>query len=266
MSDKLISPDYAVSLAQDGYTLAFGGNVLYRSPVKIAKKLALAGKQGLHLVKTAVALEADILCGAACVSTVSAGFVGYEINFGLCHFYRKAAESGIIKAEEHSCYSVITALRASVQGVPFLPIRGMLGSDLMEAIGFKTVIDPYSGEELAAIRAICPDIAFIHVQKADKAGNAEIIGPTYEDLIVARSAKMLIISCEELVDDDYFGLSKKANISQVLTDHVVYLPGGAKPGACEGYYDVDEQEMQCFKNLKTPEELMRYLRDEEKKE
>lgn len=259
--DKLVPLDYAVGLVQNGNTVAFGGNVLYRSPVKIAAYLALARVEALHLVKTAIALEADILCGAGCAASVSAGFVGYETQYGLCSFYRKAVESGKVLAQEHACYSVITALRASAQGVPFLPIRGMLGSDLMEAVGFKTVVDPYTGEELCAVRAIRPDVAFLHVQRADRQGNADISGPLYEDLIIARSAKKLVLTCEELVDDAYFGKDSKAMISQVLVDHVIHAPGCAAPGACEGFYDVDDGKMRRFKALASEEELMEYLKE-----
>jgi len=262
--DKCISPDKAAGLVQDGATVAFGGNVLYRSPVQIAARLALAGVRELTVVKTAIAMEADILCGAGCAKALMAGFVGYETQFGLCGFYRKAVESGETAALEHSCYSVITALRAAVQGVPFLPVRGMLGSDLMSCMGFLTVKDPYTGEELCAVQAVRPDVAFLHVQRADRFGNAEITGPQYEDQIVARSARKLIVTCEELVDDSYFGQNNKADISSVLVSHVVVASGGAAPGDCEGYYDINEDKMSKFKMLKTREELMGFLREEVK--
>lgn len=259
---SVISLDHAVRLVKDGDTIAFGGNVLFRSPIQAAAQLALSGVKNLHIVKTANAMEADILCGMGCVASVAAGFVGYEGEYGLCAFYRKAVESGKVQAREHACYTVITALRAAAQGVPFLPVRGMLGSDLMSAVGFKTVADPYTGEVLCAVKAIQPDVAFIHVQKADRFGNAEIIGPQYEDQYVARSAKVLVLTCEELVPDNYFGEKRKADISQVLTDYVVHLPGGASPGACEGYYETNAGAMHAFKKLTTAEDLIDYLQEE----
>lgn len=260
--DKLVSIDYVTNLVQDGNTIAFGGNVLYRSPVKIAASIALSGVKNLHLVKTAIALEADILCGAGCVSSVAAGFVGYEGAYGLCSFYRKGVQSGDIAAKEHACYSVITGLRASAQGVPFLPIRGMLGSDLMKVVGFKTVKDPYTGERLCAVKAIRPDVAFVHVQRADRFGNGDIDGPQYEDLTMIRSAKKVVLSCEEIVDDDYFGLQRKALISEVLTDYIVHLPGGAAPGGCDGCYEEDDGKLTKFKKLSGHDELMAFLREE----
>ncbi|MGI6654203.1 MAG: CoA transferase subunit A [Christensenellales bacterium] len=248
---------------QDGSMIALGGNVMYRSPVGVATALAKAGKKNLHLVKTAMAMEADLLCGTGSVSTVSAGFVGYETQYGLCAFYRKGVESGAVQAQEHACYSVITALRAASYGVPFLPIRGFNGSDLVETIGFKTVKDPYTGEELLAIAAMRPDVGILHVQKADRFGNCEIIGSHYEDQIIARAAKKLLITCEEIVPDDYFGTHKKADLSGVTVTWVVQLKNGAAPGACPGYYDIDHETMQRFKTLKTPEQLKAYLEEGE---
>lgn len=253
--NKVRALSEVIAGVRDGSCIAFGGNVLYRSPIQIAKELAKAGVKDLRLVKTAVAMEADILCACHCLSKVSAGFVGYETEFGLCGFYRKGVESGEVEAEEHACYSVITALRAASFGVPFLPVRGFDGSDLPKTVGFLPVKDPYTGEELTAIRAIRPDYAFIHVQKADSRGNARIMGPVYEDLIMAGSPKHLIITCEELVPDDYFGEDQKADISEVLVEAVAVVKGCAKPGACEGYYDLDRAEIKRFKKMNAQQVL-----------
>lgn len=247
--DKVRELPEMIERVKDGDCIAFGGNVLYRSPVRVAKELAKAGRRKLHLVKTAMAPEADILCACHCVSKVSAGFIGYETEFGLCGFYRKGVESGEVIAEEHACYSVITALRAAAYGVPFLPVRGFDGSDLPAAVGFLPVEDPYTRETLTAVRAIRPDFAFIHVQKADRFGNSRIEGPHYEDLIMARGPKALIITCEELVPDDYFGEERKADISEVLVDSVAVVKGCAAPGACEGYYEMDREALLRFKKM-----------------
>ena len=261
--DKITSLAAAVALVKEGDCLAFGGNLLHRSPVGVAKAIARAGIKGLTLVKTVLALEADLLCGAGCVSRVIAGFVGYENEYGLCNFYRRAVERGEVKADEHACYTIQTGWRAAAQGVPFLPVRGMEGSDLVPLLDLKTVQDPYSGEALYAIQAIRPDLAFLHAQRVDRFGNAEIDGPVYDDGIIARSAKILVVTCEELVDDEYFGAARKATIPSLLVRHVVQLPGGAAPGSCTGFYEIDDQEMRKIKGLKSPEDLAGYLNEEE---
>lgn len=229
--NKLLDLAAAVAMVNDGDTVAFGGNVLYRSPIAAVKELIRQDKKDLHLVKTAIAYEVDLLCAAGAASRVTAGFVGYEGEFGLCRWYRKGVESATVRADENACYSVITALRGAAYGVPFLPIRGMLGSDLLDAVGFRKVTCPYTGEELVAIRAIAPDVAFLHVQKADEMGNGCIIGPTYEDTVIARAAKKLVLTAEEIVPSSYFSEDpNRASIPAVLTTAVVKAPGGAKPG------------------------------------
>ena len=256
---KIISLKDSVSLINDGDTIAFGGNVLHRSPNRVAKEIVIQNKKNLHLVKTAVAYEVDLLSASKSIDRVTAGFVGYETEFGLCRHYRKRVEAGEIRVDENACYTVITALRASAYGVPFLPVRGLLGSDLIDAVGFKSVKDPYSEEELVAIKSIRPDVAFIHVQEADRYGNARIIGPKYEDVIVAKSAKKVVITCEKLVDGENFANDPEmADISSVLVDYVVELPNGAKPGACPEYYDIDKDEINTFKSLKS-EDVLTYI-------
>ena len=188
--NKLLDLAAAVAMVHDGDTVAFGGNVLYRSPIAAVKELIRQDKKDLHLVKTAIAYEVDLLCAAGAASRVTAGFVGYEGEFGLCRWYRKGVESATVRADENACYSVITALRGAAYGVPFLPIRGMLDSDLLDAVGFRKVTCPYTGEELVAIRAIAPDVAFLHVQKADEMGNGCIIGPMYEDTVISMHSVM----------------------------------------------------------------------------
>ncbi len=260
---KISSLSTAISLVREGDTLAFGGNLLHRSPITLAREIARAGIRDLTLVKTVMALEADILCGAGCVSRVLAGFVGYENEYGLCNFYRRAVERGEVIADEHACYTILTGWRASAQGVPFLPVRGMTGSDLVTELDLKTVQDPYTGEALYAIQAIRPDLAFLHVQRADRFGNAEIEGPVYDDGILARSAKKLVLSCEELVDDHYFWPERKAVIPSLLVDQVVLAPRGAAPGSCAGFYEIDDLEMRKIKALKNPKDLLSYLEGEE---
>ena len=248
--NKLLDLAAAVAMVNDGDTVAFGGNVLYRSPIAAVKELIRQDKKDLHLVKTAIAYEVDLLCAAGAASRVTAGFVGYEGEFGLCRWYRKDVESTTVRADENACYSVITALRGAAYGVPFLPIRGMLG--------FRKVTCPYTGEELVAIRAIAPDVAFLHVQKADEMGNGCIIGPTYEDTVIARAAKKLVLTAEEIVPSSYFSEDpNRASIPAVLTTAVVKAPGGAKPCAVSGCYDMDREELRAFLAEKDPDAALR---------
>src|SRR5918993_3876282 len=145
MSDKRVTLAEAIAIVPDGARVALGGNTLHRAPAAAVHELVRQGKRGLEIVKTAGAYDVDLLCGTGCAVAVSVGFVGFETVFGMAPSYRRAVERGDVEAKEHACYTVIAGLRAAIQGVPFMPVAGMFGSDVLSARGFRTVNDPYTG-------------------------------------------------------------------------------------------------------------------------
>jgi len=235
---KLVGLAEAAAMIPDGAVVAMGGNVMHRSPAALARALARRGARGLHFVKTAAAYDADLLCACGCLASVSAGYVGYESEFGLAPHYRKAVESGSVEAREHACYTIITALRAAIQGVSFLPVKGLEGSDLPAARGWKTVSDPYTGAVFVAIPAIRPDWAVIHVQEADRLGNGRILGPRYEDVLLAKASRNVILTAERVVDRLDCAI-EAVDISGFMVSAVVAAPGGARPCSCAGRYGID---------------------------
>ena len=115
-------------------------------------------------------------------------------------------------------------------------------------------VPAWSEAALPRTQAIAPDVAFLHVQEADEDGNACIIGPSYEDMTIARAAKKLVLTAEEIVPGSYFAEDPhRADIPAVVTTAVVHLPGGARPCAVSGCYDVDREELRAFLDGKTPE-------------
>ncbi len=261
MAQKLATLSEAIASVADGSIVALSGNTIHRAPCAAVHELIRQGKRGLELVKTAGAYDVDVLVGAGVADSVSAGFIGFENVFGLAPQYRRAAEEGRIQVKEHACYTVITAMRAAAQGVPFLPIAGMLNSDLMEARGFKTVIDPYSGEELAAVQAIRPDVAILHVQEADELGNGRIYGSVYEDELMARAAKRVILTCERLVSpEETQRVPELTTIPGLLVSHVVVAPRGAHPCSCGDLYEYDYDYLQRYIDAcSSPERFQAWL-------
>lgn len=246
----------------DGALLGLGGNTLNRAPMAAVMELARQGKRGLRLVKTAGGMDVDLLCLAGCVASVDAGFVSYETEYSLCQHYRKAVQSGAVTANEHACYTVISALRAASYAIPFMPVRGLKESDLIKANGcFASVTDPFTGERLNAVRAIRPDVCVLHAQLADERGNARIEGPLYDDVLLSRASKAVIVTAERIVGDDFFARSDaKANIPHFLVRAVVHTPRGAAPGACYGAYGVSDEVLRSFLRLKSPEALADWLK------
>ncbi len=255
---KTISMAEAVALLPAGEsTLALGGNSLHRVPHDFVRGLVDRSDVQLHLVKTAGAYDIDLLCLAGIVASVSAGFIGYEAEFGLARHYRRAVEGGATEAREHACYTVISALRGAAYGVPFLPVRALTGSDLPNARGFEWVEDPYgSGERLVAIPAIRPDLAVIHVQYADTLGNGVILGPKNEDLLIARAAAKVVLTAEEVVEPGALPVPiDHIDIPSVLVSGVVDNPGGAWPGSCAGFYEIDREGVEELITMTSREEL-----------
>lgn len=255
MDSKIMTMEQAVGLLNDGDTLAIGGNVLHRAPMAFVRQLVLAGKRNLRLIKTAGAHDVDLLCAGGNVASVDAGFISYETKYGLATHYRKAVQNGGVKANEHACYTVISALRAAVCGSPFMPVRGLIVSDLLVYNDYFDVIeDPFGSGPIAVVKALVPDVTVIHVQKCDKYGNAIIDGMKFEDVLMAKAAKKVIITAETILDERNYQINAEhVTIPHFLVDAVVHAPRGAAPCSCYGRYEIDENAILKFKNIKKEE-------------
>jgi glutaconate CoA-transferase subunit A len=241
MSDKRATLTDAIATVPDGAQIALGGNTLHRGPGAAVHEIVRQGKRGLEIVKTAGAYDVDLLCAAGCVAAVSAGFVGYETPFGMAPAYRKAVESGVVEAREHACATVIAGLRAAIQGVPFMPVAGLHGSDLPAARGFRAVADPYSDTTVYVVPALVPDVAILHVQEADAAGNGRILRTRFEDVLMAQAARRVILTAEQILDGSTFAEAPESvAIPSFLVDTVVAAPGGAWPFSCAPHYGYDD--------------------------
>lgn len=266
---RIISLKNAVStLIRDGDTIGFGGNVLHRAPMAFVREIARQQKRNLKIVKTAGAHDIDLLCGANCVESVDAGFVSYETKYGLATHYRKAVESGQVTGNEHACYTVICALRAATMNVPFMPVHGLNAGDLLvENDYFVVVEDPFSGNPVTLVKAIVPDVAVIHVQECDASGNARIIGPKFEDVLLSRAAKKVIITTEQIVSESKMKFANETvDIPGFLVSAVIHTPHGASPTSCYKKYDIDDNVLTSFVKGKTKEELLTYLKNYETKD
>lgn len=258
---KLCSLEQAISLIGDGACVGLGGNTLNRAPMAAVFEIIRQGRKDLRIVKTAGAMDVDALCLGGCVKTVDAGFISYESHYGLAQHYRRSVQQGIVKANEHACYTVISALRAASYGIPFMPVRGLQISDLRKVNDyFADVTDPFSGETLAAVQAIQPDFAIVHAQIADAQGNALIEGPKYEDVLFSRASQKVIVTAERIVGDSWFASNpQKADIPHFMVAAVVHAPRGAAPCACHGYYEPNDKAINAFLSLKDETELQRFL-------
>lgn len=257
---KLTSLSEAVSRIENGSVLGLGGNTLNRAPMAAVFEIVSQEKRNLRLVKTAGGMDIDALCLGECAKSVDAGFVSLESQFSLAQNYRKAVQDGRVEGHEHACYTVISALRAAEYGIPFMPVFGLKGTQLVEAYDyFAEVTDPFTGEKLNAVRAIRPDWVIVHAQYADELGNAYIGEPVYEDVLLCKAARHVIVSAEHLVSEERLKRIGTAQIPHFLVDAVVSVPEGARPCACEGDYSINERELREYKELKSADELKAYI-------
>jgi len=259
---KVISLAAAIAAIPDGSSIALGGNTLHRSPSAAVHELIRQDRRELTLIKTAGAYDIDVLCGAGCVARLVVAYVGFENLRGMALRFRSAIETGQVQLEEHTCASVIAGLRAAVQGIPFMPLAGMTGTDLASG-RFHAVANPYGEGEVITIPAIRPDWAIVHVQEADGEGNARILGTTFEDALIARAARHVLVTCEKLVSGaDLARRPELTTIPGFQVDAVVEAPGGAWPASCAGYYDIDEAAIARYYELAaqaTPERIRAFI-------
>jgi len=243
MKKVLSSLQEAAGLVRDGDLVALGGATFHRAPMEFIREMIRQGKKDLVLVDREPAIDFDLLIGAGSVAKVRAGLLSFEL-LGFAPNFRKKSEAGEIITKEGACQPIIAGFRAAAMGIPSLPVKGMLGSDLLdisEIIGSQMQIeDPFTGEKLIAVRAIEPDVAVIHAQQADEYGNTRIEGPVYEDVIKAKAAKTVVVTAEEIVPNEEFRKDPGAtSIPHFIVDAVAHAPNGAYPCSCFNRYDAD---------------------------
>jgi glutaconate CoA-transferase, subunit A len=262
MRMTLTTLEQAIAAIPDGSAVALGGNTVHRSPSAAVRELVRQGKRGLTLIKTAGGYDVDLLCGTGCVARLLVAYVGFENLAGLAPRFRAVIEGGTVRMEEQTCPTVIAGLRAAAQGVPFMPIAGMTGTDLVPG-RFLAVNNPYGAGEVVTVPAIWPDWAILHVQEADAAGNARIWGTEFEDVLMAKAARHVLITAERIVPAKE--MAERPELTAIpgfQVDTVVEVPRGAWPCSCAGVYDVDEAAISSYYTAaSSSESFATYLRE-----
>jgi glutaconate CoA-transferase subunit A len=263
MKKVLSSLEAAAKLVNDGDLVTLGGATFHRAPMEFVREMVRQGKKELNLVDREPAIDFDLLIGAGCVAKVRAGMFAFEL-LGFAPNFRRKSEAGEIITKEGACQPIIAGFRAAAMGLPSLPVKGMLGSDLLEiseVIGSqKQVEDPFTGEKMIAVRAIEPDVAVIHAQKADEYGNVRIEGPLYEDVIKAKAAKTVVVTAEEVIPNTEFRKMPEATtLPHFVVDAVVHAPKGAYPCSCFNYYEADYDHIKEYVKATANNQFEQYL-------
>jgi glutaconate CoA-transferase subunit A len=237
---KVVSLEEAIGLIPDGGSVGTGGVLMTRKPVALLHALGNAGHTDLTLWTMLGSIDAEVLAAHGALTASNAIYVGFE-QLGFAPAYDAAIVRGAITVRDYSEFLLMAGLRASLAGLPFLPTRGGTGSQVTEELGIETVDCPYTGERLAAVPAIRPDVALLHAEVADERGNVPV--PAQPDFLfdfdanLARASTRVIVSVERIAPSEE--LAGPMLLFGHEVDAVVVAPGGARPAAVPGCYGPD---------------------------
>lgn len=239
------------------------GTELYgtvRCPMSLAREIIRQGKKNLRVAGQGI-MEIEVLIAAGLVSKLDLTYLGYEV-LGLSYVLRRAAESEQLKIVEWSNAALAWRLKAAALGVPFLPVKSMLGSDTFNYSAAKVVECPFTGEKLCLLPATMLDVGLIHVHRCDVYGNAQLDGISGFAFELARASRRLILSTEEIIStDEIRKYPDRTIIPYYLVDAVVVAPFGSHPGEMYYLYWRDEEHLkQYLEASREPQTTEEYLR------
>ncbi len=258
---KLMTMDKAIEkFVFDGAHISIGGFTINRNPMAAVYEIIRQKKKNLHLYAHSNGHGVDELIGGGCVSRLEIAYSGNGRFAPTCIRFRKAVEKGLIRVEDYSNYQMTLRFMAGAMGVPFLPCRSGLETDIVNRWGFSEslrISDPKIPDmkliviknpfgqwghisKVVLVPAINPDITIIHVHKSDPSGLCRIHGLPFADIEQAKAARTLIVTCEQIVDTEDLKSNPDANcLPSFCVDAVVHAPFGAYPTACFYHYDYD---------------------------
>lgn len=263
LRDKRMSVAEAVGrFVHDGDFLAMGGFGHIRIPMAVVYEIVRQRRRNLIMAGKTAVHDVDILIGAGCVDRIEVAYAfGHELR-GLSPAGRRNVENGRVKVTgEISNAGYQWRFLAGMMGVPFIPTRSMLGTDTLKHSSAKVVQDPWSGKPIALVPAAYPDVAVFHVPRCDMYGNAQIDGIIVEDFELARAARRVIVSAEEVVDTEVIRAEPwRTVIPFFAVDAVCEVRYGAHPTQMSCVYFFDEEHIaEWFVLGKTDEGAQAYF-------
>lgn len=219
-----------------------------RKPMAFVYEIIRQQKRALTFVQSGCTEDADLLIGAGCVEKIEGSYLGLEA-FGLAHCFRRAVEQGIprkVAIEEYSNFGMTMRFMAAAMGLPFMPVRSHLGSDLIRVEAFrhpKAVVtdDPFGSGTKVALLPACPaDVSLLHAQRCDADGNVQVWGQIGDDQWGTLAGRRILVSVEEVVPTKVIRRDPNRTIVPGFrVDAIVHQPFGAHPYQVQGYYDAD---------------------------
>ncbi len=267
LREKVMSLEEAASFVSDGDHVAVGGCTISRTPTALIWALVRAKKKNLVISRSITSSEGDVLLGSGVSKHVITSWFSQGIVWGVSKVMRHYTESRKARFDEWSHMAIGLRYRAGGMGIPYMPVRSMIGSDVNALRGdeVKEVTCPFTGERLMALPALNPDIALIHVQRADAYGNAQLDGLQFMDIDIAMAANRVILTTERIVSNDQIRRAPdQTRIPFFTVDAVVEVPYGSAPHECYGLYEpfFDHMDALAAQTKADPEKgIKKYLDD-----
>ena len=242
-SHKVVSMKEAIAkFVHDGDSAYLAG-FTHLIPFAAGHEIIRQGKKDLTLARATPDIIYDQMIAAGCAKKIIFSYAGNP-GVGSLRAFRRATEKGIpkpLEIEEYTHFDLSGRLFAGATNMPFLPVRTNIGSDLpANNPAIKFVIDPYTGHPTSVVPPLKPDVAVVHVQRCDAAGNAHIWGIVGEQKDAAFAAKKVILTAEEIVSEDVIRSDpNRTLIPDFIVHAVVHEPWAAHPSYTQGYYDRD---------------------------
>jgi acyl CoA:acetate/3-ketoacid CoA transferase alpha subunit len=248
MTGKVVRLEEAVAVVGDGAHVALTGFAITRNAIAISHALIRSGRRGLHVSQVIGGMETDLLVGAGCVERLT--YSGGSLDrFGPLHAVNRGIGHGSVAVAEYSSLALTLRFHAAALGLPYAPARSMLGSDLLGPLltsgEVRLAADPFEGSPIVQLSPLHPDVAFVHADIADEAGNAAVGGPTWALRESAFAARSVMVVCEEVVPVGSIDPDAVV-IPATIVDAVAVVPNGAHPTAVYQRYDFDRTHLQNY--------------------
>jgi glutaconate CoA-transferase subunit A len=258
---KLITLKKAISEFVNDGDVVYAAGFTHLIPFAAGHEIIRQGKRNLTLARATPDLIYDQMVAAGCAKKVIFSYMGNP-GVGSLRIVRAALEKGELEWEEYSHFGMITRLQAGASGLPFLPMN-QTGAESLEKANplIKRIPDPYGGKDVIVVPALNPDVAIVHVQRADKNGNAHLWGIIGEQKEAAFAAKKVILTAEEIVDESVIRSDpNRTMIPMNIVDAVCHVPFASHPSYSQGYYDRDNEFYLAWDKIsESPESVKKYL-------
>jgi glutaconate CoA-transferase subunit A len=239
---KLVSLSDAIATHVNDGDVVYAAGFTHLIPFAAGHEIIRQGKRDLTLARATPDLIYDQMVAAGCARKVIFSYMGNP-GVGSLRIVRSAIEQGQLEWEEYSHFGMITRLQAGASGLPFLPMKQTGATDLEEANpNIKRIPDPFGGKDVIVVPALNPDVAIVHVQRADANGNAHLWGIIGEQKEAAFAAKRVIVTAEEIVDEAVIRSDpNRTMIPEIVVSAVCHVPFACHPSYAQGYYDRDNE-------------------------